>query len=284
MSTASEQRAESAAYAGVAAELYDTLRGADPLPGEYDFYCQHLSAVPGPHLEVGAGTGRILLRLLADGFQVEGLESSADMLRICRQKADLKGLAPVLHHQRMEEMALPTRYGSIFVPLVTLSLLDGPAALESALTRFHYHLRPGGQLLFSTVGNLGPQPGAPWWPTREAALNGSMVRVSQESSWEPGDAVAIERFTFESVGDPPTLLWVQELKLRAWSARQVTELLTRRGFERIKVMSGHLGGHLAGEDAILVFRARTAPAVRQDLGPGRSVHGRMAGQEKKERG
>jgi len=58
---------EHAGYSGLAAELYDQLRGQSPLRNEFEFYRQWLQCHPGPALEVSCGTGRILLSLtLAD--------------------------------------------------------------------------------------------------------------------------------------------------------------------------------------------------------------------------
>ena len=41
----------------------------------------------GPSLELACGTGRPMLEFVADGFDVEGLDASQDMLDRCRRKA-----------------------------------------------------------------------------------------------------------------------------------------------------------------------------------------------------
>ena len=52
---------------------------------------------PGPR-GLGCGDGDPLLALRAEGLDVEGLDSSADMLDRCRVRADAAGLDVVLHH------------------------------------------------------------------------------------------------------------------------------------------------------------------------------------------
>ena len=51
----------------------------------------------GPALEIGCGTGRLTIPYLEAGLDVEGLDSSGQMLEICRTKAAARGLLPVLH-------------------------------------------------------------------------------------------------------------------------------------------------------------------------------------------
>ena len=43
---------------------------------------EFLKKFPGPALEVGSGSGRLMFPLLQMGFEIEGLELSADMLAL----------------------------------------------------------------------------------------------------------------------------------------------------------------------------------------------------------
>jgi ubiquinone/menaquinone biosynthesis C-methylase UbiE len=66
-------------YTGFVAECYDLLIPDDEA-GSYRFFQQAIEAKGEPALELGCGTGRPLLGYLEAGLDVEGLDSSADML------------------------------------------------------------------------------------------------------------------------------------------------------------------------------------------------------------
>ena len=70
---------KNAIYSGFDAEFYDEL-----LDGEIDdlpFWRKLMSEPVLRALEVGCGTGRILLPLLQEGFRVDGVDSSATMVQ-----------------------------------------------------------------------------------------------------------------------------------------------------------------------------------------------------------
>lgn len=136
-------------YSGLAAELYDLWWAAKPLEDEV-FYRRMFEQCPGLALEVGCGTGRLLLPYLKAGFAVEGVDCAAEMLAICQQKAEQEGLVPILHKQFMQELDLPRQYKTIYIPFRSFQLMsDRDDALKS-LQRFYTHLESAGQLLIST--------------------------------------------------------------------------------------------------------------------------------------
>src|SRR5688572_23556109 len=67
-----------------------------------------------PALDLGCGSGRVLLPLLRAGLDVDGCDYSADMLAGCRRRAEQAGFAPHLYAQPMHELDLPRRYRTIF--------------------------------------------------------------------------------------------------------------------------------------------------------------------------
>jgi 2-polyprenyl-3-methyl-5-hydroxy-6-metoxy-1,4-benzoquinol methylase len=67
-----------------------------------------------PALDLGCGTGRLLLPYLQAGLDVDGVDYSRDMLEQCQQRAEREGLAPKLYQQTMHELDLPRRYKTIY--------------------------------------------------------------------------------------------------------------------------------------------------------------------------
>lgn len=99
-----------------------------------------------PALDAGCGTGRLLIPFLRAGLDVDGSDISADMLALCREKAERENLRPHLYQQALHELDLPRTYQSIVVCGV---LGVGVSRQQDllALQRIHQHLKPGGILL-----------------------------------------------------------------------------------------------------------------------------------------
>jgi SAM-dependent methyltransferase len=132
-------------YTGIVAELYRPLRGSaapDPEP-----YAAFIAASGEPALELGCGDGDPILQLRERGIDVEGLDSSADMLARLQARADEQGIEVVVHHSTIEAMELPRRYRSIFLAGPTFNLLPDDDTVWHALDRIRTHLEPGGGVL-----------------------------------------------------------------------------------------------------------------------------------------
>ena len=133
-------------YTGLVSELYRPLRASDPDP---EPYARFIALAGEPALELGCGDGDPLLELRKRGLDVEGVDSSSDMLDRCRRRAEQEGIEVVLHHQRMEELDLgDRRYRTIFLAGATFTLLPDDDAATRALLAIRRHLDPdGGQAL-----------------------------------------------------------------------------------------------------------------------------------------
>jgi len=67
------------------AELYDHIPGYAGRP-DLDFYLDYARAAEGKILELGCGTGRLLIPIAAAGCEIVGLDLSEHMLTRCREK------------------------------------------------------------------------------------------------------------------------------------------------------------------------------------------------------
>lgn len=103
-----------------------------------------------PALDLGCGAGRLLLPLLAEGFDVDGTDISADMIDRVREAAAVAGLdvAGRLDVQAFDGLARARRYRTVFS--IGSFAIGGSAARDAeALRRIHDHLLPGGVVLLS---------------------------------------------------------------------------------------------------------------------------------------
>ena len=121
--------------------------------GEFDadlFMIQQAAARCGsPILELACGTGRVLLPLARQGYQVTGVELSAAMLDVARRKAAAEGLTGriTLVQQDMRDLALDGHFTLAFLALNSFVHLLSTDDQLATLGRVHQHLNPGGLLL-----------------------------------------------------------------------------------------------------------------------------------------
>jgi SAM-dependent methyltransferase len=188
-------------YIGLMALAWDPLRGDTSGWPDRSFYLDLIRERGEPVLDVGCGTGRLLLDFLALGIDVDGVEISGEMLAICRTKAAAAGLDVEgrLFEQAMEALDLPRRYRTILVPSSSFQLVVEPAAASEALRRFHDHLVPGGTLALPFY-SLTEAADESW--TEEVDLpDGSRVRRVSRSWVEAGTRVEHTDETYELVRD-----------------------------------------------------------------------------------
>lgn len=232
-------------YTGIVAELFEPLRSVAP---DADPYARFIEVSGQPALELGCGTGDPLLELRRRGIDVEGVDSSADMLDRCRRRAADACLDVVVHHQQMESLDLPKRYRTIFLAGPTFNLLPDDALARRALLRIRDHLDLGGSAL---VPLFVPQatPEEKLGQAREAReADGSTVRVSAVAEVRNEDDRRQETvLRYERIaGDTSTIVerpWI----LHWYSQNQFRELAASAGLATVMVLDA--AGGAADEKA-----------------------------------
>ncbi len=102
-----------------------------------------------PLLELGCGTGRLLIPLADAGYRVTGVDLSPEMLRIARAKAEAAGVADrlTLVEGDYAGVSLDETYRLAFVVMNTFLHLNTQERQLSALRHWRQHLAPGGLLV-----------------------------------------------------------------------------------------------------------------------------------------
>jgi ubiquinone/menaquinone biosynthesis C-methylase UbiE len=136
-------------YSRLLASSWDFIRGDPSSFSDRQFYRDLIDSSGVPALDVGCGTGRLLLEYLADGLDVDGVDESPEMLEICAEKAKQSSLPAILYAQSMEQLDLPRQYRTIIVPSFSFQLIPDLSDAKKALAGFYRHLLPGGTLALS---------------------------------------------------------------------------------------------------------------------------------------
>jgi len=130
------------------ARLYDPWSVS--VTEDVEFYVEEAQKAGSPVVELGVGTGRIAVPTAAAGIRVIGVDSSPGMLEVCREAAELAGVAGLLDLRLGEVEAPPVdeRVGLVTCPFRSfLHLLDDDARLR-ALRAARELLVPGGRFVF----------------------------------------------------------------------------------------------------------------------------------------
>lgn len=99
-------------------------------------------------LELGSGTGRVILHLAKSGHQVSGIEFSKKMIQICSEK--ISGLPKEIqeririYNKDMRDFSLKSKYDLIFCPFNTWPGLIDPKDRSNSLKSIYDHLTNDG--------------------------------------------------------------------------------------------------------------------------------------------
>ena len=136
-------------YAFVA-DLYDYVVPYQTRP-DVPFFVEAASAGGGPVLEVGCGTGRILIPTARAGITITGLDLSPHMLAICRQNLldeppEVQGRVDLVEAD-MRTFDLGRRFSLVTLPFRPFQHLTTVEDQLACLETLHRHLEPDGRLI-----------------------------------------------------------------------------------------------------------------------------------------
>jgi ubiquinone/menaquinone biosynthesis C-methylase UbiE len=138
-------------YQGERAMLYDHV--AAGVDGDIAFYVEEATASGSPVLELGCGTGRILIPVAEAGIAVIGLDASSDMLGIARMKlaacrSDVQRRAQLVHGD-MREFQLSEQFTLVTIPYRAFLHNLGSEDQLRTLASVRRHLAADGRLILN---------------------------------------------------------------------------------------------------------------------------------------
>lgn len=139
------------------ARYYDLSH--DQLVDDIPFLLSQAAETGGPILEIGSGSGRLLVPLARAGYDVIGVDDSPEMLaraeiRIAAQLPDIRERIRCIQADvRTLELSARNEFGLIFIGNNTFMHLD-EAGTAAALKRLRPLLRPGGRLVIDVMNPM----------------------------------------------------------------------------------------------------------------------------------
>jgi SAM-dependent methyltransferase len=250
------------------AEFNDDFR-----PHEIPYFQRYLERDGEPALDVACGTGRLLLPYLRAGLDVDGCDVSADMVALCREKAEREGFSPTLFVQPMHGLDAPRRYRTIYV-CGAFGLGATRAHDLEALRRFHAHLEPGGTLLLDAEVPYADTRLWKFWPVEgRAALPEAAQPPRERRRASDGSEYGLRSRVVEL--DPLEQRVTLEMRAELWRdgrleaeeehaltigmyfRNELLLMLEQAGFADVEVQGDHNDEPATGDDEFIVLVART---------------------------
>ncbi|HWA73580.1 MAG TPA: class I SAM-dependent methyltransferase [Polyangiaceae bacterium] len=243
------------AYKKLCTEFYDLDKPHAPADA-LDFYLQYAADAGGPILEPMCGTGRFLLPLLARGFDVEGLDSSPEMLSACRARARSQGLSPVLHEQNLVDFSPQRQFGLVFIPSGSFCLLTAEATVRAALGRIFSAMLPGATFLVE-VERLLPREASTsgtWGGRWLERPDGAKLIISWLSQYSGVEGISRSIHRYELVKDGQLLASeYEDFELKFYEPEAFRKLLEEAGFWKIQLFKAYARAEPSDADEGLIF-------------------------------
>ena len=258
---------------GVVARWWAEFNTTGP---EIDYFRRYVEAGQ-PALDLGCGTGRLLLPYLRAGLDVDGSDVSGDMLALCREAAEREGLTPRLYEQPKHELDVPRRYRTIFM-CGALGVGSTRAQDLAAFGRVYEHLEPGGVFV---LDNEVPYAEGNGWDLWQAAGRATLPRPrrppGERRSGSDGAeyelrsrALALDPLEQRLTLEMQAFMWRDgellaedelELTLTLYFKDEIVLMLERAGFVDVTVKAALTDAEPSADDDFLVFTARRPPEL-----------------------
>lgn len=271
------------------AELYDHeyRRRREDLRYYRALACEAIAGAPEvgtlPLLELGCGTGRLLVPLVRDGHQVVGIDNQPAMLARCATRLER---LPVVVRRRAElrradfrAFDLHRRFRLILCPFNGLMHLYSRQDVERLLACVRGHLAPGGRFAFDVMNPdlkwLSRDPKRRWSRTRfRHPRSGQPMIYSLTQVYDGALQIAFMRIFYQPVGGRARPRLVR-LTHRQFFPVELEALLHYNGFEIERRDGDFEGGEFRAESEQQVCVCRCRPRRR----PTASRRGRSSRRE-----
>ena len=219
------------------ARLYDLMFPQPGGPGSRaQLYLDLAATTGGPVLELGCGTGSVLIPIAERGIACQGIDLSSDMLARARAKFEAGGVTAGLHLGDMTDFDLDEQFGLVFVASNSLTHLHAAGDVVNCFHSVRRHLNPGGRFAFDvfnpSVRVLAGADGLRRERQRFADPERGEIRVDVEERYDAAAQVTRAIWYFSTEGEPDFV--VSSVEVRSFFPQELVFLLKAGGLRLLE--------------------------------------------------
>ena len=210
-------------------QLYDLLFEPEPF---LSFYRTLAQSQKGSVLELGCGTGQLLIPISELGCRCVGLEINSAMLTEASERVGAAGTQVSLVEADMRDFSLRENFSLIFVARNSLLHLHDHMDFERCFSAVREHLQPGGLFAFDvfnpSISILSKPPGKRELIQRVSHPERGTVTV--EATVDYDSKTQVNRSTWYASSEAGTEFLVAPLHLRCIFPQELLLMIDHFGF------------------------------------------------------
>jgi SAM-dependent methyltransferase len=255
-------------YSSVFAEFYDQTPLYLSRP-DIAFYVEEARAA-GSVLELGCGSGRVLIPTAVAGVRITGLDLSESMLALCRRKLaaqprEVRDRVRLLHAS-MADFNLGETFALVTTPFRSFQHLISTDEQLACLRCVHRHLADGGRLILDMFQVNPAGLGDPeWMREREDTPETSLPdgrrfrRTARITAFHRAEQFnEVEFAVYITYPDGRTERHTQSFPFRYFFPKEVEHLLARVGLRVVAIYGGFDRSPLENDSAEMLTVAEKA--------------------------
>lgn len=221
--------------------------------GDIEFYRRQIPSAKAAILELGCGTGRVLIPLASHCDFIQGVDISESMLKICRRKLQASGLSRTrakIKHGDITDLVLEQKFDLIIAPFRVFQNLKTDEEVAGLFKTVRSHLSDAGSCILSVFRPyLSREAMATQWVCEEENLHWETpVEDGRIALYDRPSRIDIDRQIIYPVlsyrryrGDVLEDEVIHEIALRYYYPDEFEELITAHGFTIVNRWGGYAG-------------------------------------------
>lgn len=235
---------------------YDAMNGSTG--SDIDFYVQQAKDKKGSVLDLACGSGRFSIPISASGLSVSGVDLSATMLGLAKEKSKNAGLNIDFRIGDIRLFNLEKKFDFIFCGFNSSQHLHEEKEFRCFLECVQSHLNPKGAFAFDifnpSVAMLNRKPDEKYLVSKYKDPDDSQeVSVWEYPSYDSAKQLSSFRFIYEKNG---STLFEENFSLRNYFPMEIDIILRNANFDVISKFGGYKKQPFSNDSMKQVFVCR----------------------------
>ncbi|MCL2014623.1 MAG: methyltransferase domain-containing protein [Defluviitaleaceae bacterium] len=237
---------------GYFANVYDIFMESVPYKSWADYialkFAEHGVPTGGTVVDLGCGTGTMLSLMAQKGYDMIGVDNSADMLAEAQAKIAQNSQKAMLLHQNIKNLDLYGTVDAIYSTCDVLNYFLEESELEQAIKRAAMFLNPSGVLIFDmkTAENYKQMGNAFYGDSNEGSS------YIWQNNYNPDTQINKYNVRFLPKNGQP---FFETHEQRAYSTSAVYDMLIKSNLKPVGIFDGYSQRDLSQNSEQVVFCA-----------------------------